>query len=54
MLDNHYTIIQVREAMGVSQSTMHRWVKQLKEERGGITPQKGKAITQEQQQPLGN
>jgi len=36
--------------MGVSQSAMRRWIKQLEEERGGITPEKGKAITLEQQQ----
>ena len=50
VLDNSYTITQAREAMGVSQSAMRRWVKQLEEERGGIPPEKGKAITLEQQQ----
>jgi len=50
VLDNDYTITQASEAMGVSQSAMRRWVKQLEEERGGKTPQKCKAITQEQQQ----
>ena len=50
VLDNDYTITQAHEAMGVSQSAMRRWVKQLEEERDGIPPQKGKAITPEQLQ----
>jgi len=50
VLNNDYTITQACEAMGVSQSAMRRWVKQLEEERGGITPLKDNAITQDQQQ----
>ena len=35
--------------MGVGESAMRRWVKQLKAERGGITPSGSKALTVEQQ-----
>ena len=38
------------EAMRVSGSAMRAWVKQLKQERQGITPTKGKSITPEHQE----
>ena len=48
VLDQGYSLAQACTSLGVSKSALHRWVKQLSEERQGITP-KGKAITQEQQ-----
>lgn len=47
VVDNGYSIPQACEAMGVSQSAMRRWVNQLKAERGGKTPEKGVAMTEE-------
>jgi len=49
VLDKGYSIQDACEAMGVSISSMDRWVRQVKGERHGITP-KGKAITAEQQE----
>ena len=37
-------------AMNVSKSAMRDWINKLKQERCGITPQVGKALTPEQQQ----
>ena len=49
VLDKDYSIQEACEAMGVSDSAMRKWVKQLKEERMGTTPTIGKAITPEHQ-----
>jgi len=49
VLDQTYSIPEACEAMGVGLSAMRRWVKQLKAERTGITPEGSKAITPEQQ-----
>jgi len=50
ILDQNYTYKEACEAMGVGQSALRRWVNQLKSERQGITPEKGKALTHEQQE----
>lgn len=50
VLDKGYTQKEAREAMGVSKSAISHWVKQLREERGGITPQNRKALTNEHQE----
>ena len=50
VLDKDYSIKEASEAMGVSDSAMRKWVKQLKAERMGTTPTIGKAITPEHQE----
>ena len=50
VLDAGYSIRQACEAMGVGETAMRSWVKQLKEERNGVTPKGSLAITAEQQQ----
>ena len=50
VLDKGYTQREAREAMGVSKSAMSHWVKQLREERDGITPESRKALTDEHQE----
>jgi len=52
VLDKNYTYKEVCEAVGVGESALRRWVKQLNAERQGVTP-KGKAITMEQQEVQG-
>lgn len=47
VLDQEYSIAAACEAMGVGQTAMRRWVKQLRDERQGITPTTAKAITPE-------
>ena len=47
VLDQGYTIPQASTSLGVGESAIRRWVKQLTEEREGVTP-KGKALTPEQ------
>jgi len=47
VVDQRYTITKASEAMGVSTSVMRRWVDQLRLERSGQTPNKGKALTDE-------
>ena len=49
VVDQGYRISQACEAMNVGQTAMRRWVEQLRQERGGITPIKSKALTPEQQ-----
>lgn len=46
--DQGYSITQASQSLGVGQSAMRRWVKQLEQERTGVTP-KSKALTPEQQ-----
>jgi transposase len=47
VLDKGYTQTEAREAMGVSKSAVSIWVKQLREEREGITPDNREALTTE-------
>ena len=47
VLDNGYSIKEACEAMGVSNPAMRSWVKQLTDERNGITSTKEKSITVE-------
>ncbi len=35
--------------MGVGPTALRRWVEQLRQERGGITPERSKAMTPDQQ-----
>ena len=49
VVDQGYSIIEASQAVGVSESAMRRWVKQLKKERGGMTPVGSKALTPEHQ-----
>lgn len=49
VLDQGYSIADASKAMDVNASVMRRWVDQLRLERGGQTPTKGKAISPEQQ-----
>jgi transposase len=44
-----YTVAEACKAMDVSSSAMWKWVKQLKQEKSGITPT-AKALTSEQQE----
>lgn len=43
-----YSHIEAARSLGVVESALRRWVKQLQEERVGVTP-KSKALTPEQQ-----
>lgn len=47
VLDQGYSIREASEAMNVGKSTVDKWVRQLKAEREGITPQ-GTALTPDQ------
>lgn len=38
VVDKNYTVREAAEAMNVGKSTMDKWVRQLKEERAGKTP----------------
>ncbi len=49
VLDQGYSILEAVQAIGVGESALRRWVKQLADERGGITPAGSKALTVEQQ-----
>lgn len=49
VLDQGYSVVQASEAMNVRENVMHRWVKQLREERGGQAPSNSIALTPEQQ-----
>lgn len=49
VVDQGYSIAEASKAMEVNASVMRRWVEQLRLERDGQTPTKGKAITPEQQ-----
>ncbi len=48
VLDKGYSIAEACEAVGTGHTAMHRWVKQLQAERGGVTPA-AKAMTTDQQ-----
>jgi transposase len=48
VLDQGYSHIEAARSLGLVESALRRWVKQLQEERQGVTP-KSKALTPEQQ-----
>jgi transposase len=48
VLDQGYSHIEACRSLGVVDSALRRWVKQLQAERQGVTP-KSKALTPEQQ-----
>ncbi|PMF99636.1 transposase [Vibrio breoganii] len=45
--DQGYTVVEAAKAMNVSKSAMDKWVRQLKQERQGVTP-KASPLTPEQ------
>ena len=49
VLDQGYGVSEACMAVGVGETAMRRWVKQLDEERHGITPVGSKALTPDQQ-----
>ena len=49
VVDKGYSTSEACKAVGVSDSAMGKWVKQLKEERRGLTPQGSKALIPEHQ-----
>lgn len=49
VLGQGYKISEASQAVGIGESTLRRWVDQLKAERQGITPIGSKALTAEQQ-----
>lgn len=48
VLDAGYSVVQACKALGVGETALRRWVRQLQQERAGHTP-KSKALTLEQQ-----
>ena len=48
VLDQGYSVPEASRSLGVGETALRRWVKQLEAERGGVTP-KNKALTAEQQ-----
>lgn len=48
VVDQNYSVPEACQALGVGESALRRWVKQLQAERGGHTPA-SKALTPEQQ-----
>ncbi len=49
ILEQNYTVKDACSAMGVGETAMRRWVKQLQAERKGDTPMGARAITLDQQ-----
>ena len=49
VLDQGYSITDACKSVSVGPTAMRRWVDQLRDERGGVTPQRSKAMTPEQQ-----
>jgi len=49
VLDQGYMINEACEAVDVSETAMRSWVRQLKAERNGETPEGSRALTAEQQ-----
>lgn len=45
--DQGYTVVEAAKAMNVSKSAMDKWVRQLKQEKQGVTP-KASPLTPEQ------
>ena len=50
VLDSNYSLKEAAKASNVSRSAIQTWVKQLKEERQGITPHGARAMRADQQQ----
>jgi len=48
VVNQGYSIREASKSLGVGESAVRRWVTQLDQERGGITP-KSKALTPDQQ-----
>jgi len=48
VLDQNYSVPEAARSLGVGETALRRWVQQLSDERGGITPT-SKALTPEQQ-----
>ncbi len=48
VLDQGYSIPEASHSLNIGETVLRRWVKQLKQERGGCTPA-SKALTPEQQ-----
>jgi transposase len=48
VLDQGYSVSEACQSLGVGDTALRRWIKQLEAERGGVTP-KGKALTADQQ-----
>lgn len=48
VLDQGYSHIEACRSLGVADSALRRWIKQLQDERQGVTPT-SKALTPEQQ-----
>ena len=49
VVDKGYSTMEACRTVGVSESAMRSWVKQLRAERGGATPIGSKALTPEHQ-----
>jgi transposase len=49
VINQGYSVNEACQAVGVSESAIRRWVKQLKEEQRGFTPIGSKALTHDQQ-----
>jgi len=50
VVDQGYTLKAACDAMGVGKPTMEYWVRRLRAERAGKTPQRGEALTPEQRE----
>ena len=50
VLDQGYTRKAAAQSMGVGLTALDRWIRQLREERDGQTPEKAKAITPTQRE----
>lgn len=48
VLDQGYSVAEASRSLDIGSNTLSRWVKQLEQERSGITPS-SKALTPEQQ-----
>ncbi|ONM44491.1 transposase [Halopseudomonas pachastrellae] len=46
VVDQGYSVVEACKSMGVGETALRRWVDQLREERGGVTPN-SKALTAE-------
>lgn len=49
VVDQGYSVAEACKSMNVGETALRRWVDQLREERGGVTPN-SKALTAEQQE----
>ncbi|TIH09445.1 transposase [Pseudomonas leptonychotis] len=48
VLDQGYSMPEIRKSMGVGPAALRRWVEQLRSERCGTIPSRSKAMTPEQ------